>query len=175
MASQPLVQQLWRQTDFHYNLFAGKLGLQLDYLSAFRKIHLNLGEVKIGGVKNNNNEAYSLQVDTAKHGITITGNSGKGVFYGIQSLLSLSEPDGLVPHVTINDAPRYEYRGMELDVGRNFMPKSEILKMIEAMAMYKLNKFHFHLTDDEGWRLEIPGLPELTEVCLRYPGCSKRR
>lgn len=136
---------------------------------------MNLGEVKIGGVKNDNREAYSLQVDAIKNSVTITGNSAKGVFYGVQSLLSLSEPDGLVPHVTINDAPRYDYRGMELDVGRNFMPKSEILKMIEAMAMYKLNKFHFHLTDDEGWRLEIPGLPELTEVGLTYPGCSKRR
>jgi len=146
------------------SFLAGKLGLQLNYLSAFRKLHLNLGEVKIGGVKNDNREAYSLQVDAIKNTVTITGNSAKGVFYGVQSLLSLSEPDGLVPHVTINDAPRYDYRGMELDVGRNFMPKSEILKMIEAMAMYKLNKFHFHLTDDEGWRLEIPGLPELTEV-----------
>ena len=70
----------------------------------------------------------------------------------------------MVPNVIINDSPRYEFRGMELDVGRNFMPKSEVKKLIDAMAMYKLNKFHFHLTDDEGWRLEIPGLPELTEV-----------
>ena len=164
-----MVQQVCRKTALHHNLITGKLGLQLDYLSSFRKINLNLGEVKIGGVKTDNKEAYSLQVDAGTNSITITGNSAMGVFYGVQSLLSLSEPDGLVPQVTINDAPRYEYRGMELDVGRNFMPKSEILKMIEAMAMYKLNKFHFHLTDDEGWRLEIPGLPELTEVCLTYP------
>ena len=139
-------------------------------------MELKLGEVKIRGVKSDNEEAYSLQVDAGKHRILITGNSGTGVFYGIQSLLSLYEPDGLVPQVTINDAPRYEYRGMELDVGRNFMPKSEVLKMIDAMAMYKLNKFHFHLTDDEGWRLEIPGLPELTEVCLKkFLGCLKSR
>lgn len=156
-------------------LFAGKLGLQLDYLSAFRKINLKLGKVKIRGIKTDNKEAYSVQVDAGQHSITIIGNTAMGVFYGVQSLLSLSEPDGMVPHVTINDAPRYEYRGMELDVGRNFMPKSEILKMIEAMAMYKLNKFHFHLTDDEGWRLEIPGLPELTEVCLINPGCLKKQ
>jgi len=168
-----VVQQVWRKADVHHNLIAGKLGLQLDYLSSFRKINLNLGEVKIGGVKTDNKEAYSLQVDAGTNSIIITGNSAMGVFYGVQSLLSLSEPDGLVPQVTINDAPRYEYRGMELDVGRNFMPKSEILKMIEAMAMYKLNKFHFHLTDDEGWRLEIPGLPELTEVCLTYPDVQR--
>lgn len=53
---------------------------------------------------------------------------------------------------------------MHVDVGRNFHTKEEILKILDAMAMYKLNKFHFHLTEDEGWRLEIPGLPELTEV-----------
>ena len=143
---------------------AGKLGLQLDHMSSFRQIYLKIGEVKIARVKSSSQEAYTLQVNADSQSIVITGQSRVGVFYGVQSLLSLSEPDGMVPHVTINDAPRYEYRGMELDVGRNFMPKSEVLKLIDAMATYKLNKFHFHLTDDEGWRLEIPGLPELTEV-----------
>ena len=138
---------------------AGKLGLQLDHMSSFRQIHL-----KIARVKSSSQEAYTLQVNADSQSILITGQSRVGVFYGVQSLLSLSEPDGMVPHVTINDVPRYEYRGMELDVGRNFVPKSEVLKLIDAMATYKLNKFHFHLTDDEGWRLEIPGLPELTEV-----------
>lgn len=55
-------------------------------------------------------------------------------------------------------------KGMHADVGRNFVPKESILTLLEVMSMYKLNKFHFHLTDDEGWRLEIPGLEELTEV-----------
>ena len=58
---------------------------------------------------------------------------------------------------------------MHLDVARNFVPKDQVLKLIDVMAMYKLNKFHFHLTDDEGWRLEIPGLPELTEVNRPFP------
>lgn len=151
--------------DVHLLLFlADKLGLQLDHMSSFRQIHLKIGEVQIARVKSSSQEAYTLQVNADSQSIVITGQSRIGVFYGVQSLLSLSEPDGMVPHVTINDAPRYEYRGMELDVGRNFMPKSEVLKLIDAMATYKLNKFHFHLTDDEGWRLEIPGLPELTEV-----------
>ena len=151
--------------DVHLFLFlAGKLGLQLDHMSTFRQIHLKIGEVQIARVKSSSQEAYTLQVNADSQSIVITGQSRIGVFYGVQTLLSLSEPDGMVPHVTINDAPRYEYRGMELDVGRNFMPKSEVLKLIDAMATYKLNKFHFHLTDDEGWRLEIPGLPELTEV-----------
>ncbi|CAH3143871.1 unnamed protein product [Pocillopora meandrina] len=149
------------------SFLAGELGIQMDYLNSFRKLELKMGEVQIGGVRSDSKEAYSLKVDSSKHCISIIGNSPTGVFYGIQSLLSLNEPDGLVPHVAINDAPRYEYRGMELDVGRNFMPKGEVLKMIDAMAMYKLNKFHFHLTDDEGWRLEIPGLPELTEIGSR--------
>ena len=145
---------------------AAKLGVQADFKSAFRRIELKIGEVKIGGVKSNNEEAYNLQVDAINQYIIITGCSRAGVFWGIQSLLSLSEPNGMVPHVTINDSPRYGYRGMELDVGRNFMPKDEVMTLIDAMAMFKLNKFHFHLTDDEGWRLEIPGLPELTEVCI---------
>ena len=143
-------------------------------MSSFRQIKLKIGEVNIAGVKSDSKEAYSLQVNADSHGIEITGQSPVGVFYGVQSLLSLSEPDHMVPHLTINDAPRYEYRGMELDVGRNFMPKSEVLKLIDVMAMYKLNKFHFHLTDDEGWRLEIPGLPELTEVCITEKEASTR-
>ena len=154
-------------------IYAGKVGLQLNYMNSFRQIRLNIGEVKIDGIKSSSTESYRLQVDAGAQSIAITGQSHVGVFYGIQSLLSLDEPDGMVPHVTINDAPRYEYRGMELDVGRNFMPKSEVLKLIEAMAMYKLNKFHFHLTDDEGWRLEIPGLTELTEV-RKYINCYKK-
>ena len=66
------------------------------------------------------------------------------------------------------DFPRYHYRGMHIDVARNFHHKDDILRHLEAMATYKLNKFHFHLTDDEGWRLEIPELPELTEVSLGH-------
>ena len=96
----------------------------------------------------------------------VTGNGPAGVFYGVQTLLVLRSVEGKVPEVSIKDAPRYAYRGMHLDVGRNFMAKEHVLKLIDVMAMYKLNKFHFHLTDDEGWRLEIPGLPELTEVCI---------
>ena len=110
-------------------IYAGKVGLQLNYMSSFRQIRLNIGEVKIDGIKSSSTESYRLQVDASAQSIAITGQSQVGVFYGIQSLLSLNEPDGMVPHLTINDAPRYEYRGMELDVGRNFMPKSEVLKL----------------------------------------------
>lgn len=143
---------------------SGKLGLEIDPLRSFRQIHLKVDEIKIAGITSESKEAYMLEVNAETQKITITGQSRVGVYYGIQSLLSLSEPEGVVPKVIINDSPRFEYRGMELDVGRNFMPKNEVKKLIDTMAMYKLNKFHFHLTDDEGWRLEIPGLPELTEV-----------
>lgn len=111
-------------------------------------------------------EWYSLVVDPSKELITITGKGPAGVFYGVQTLLALRNSEGRVPKVTIKDAPRYSYRGMHLDVARNFKAKEHVFKLLDAMAMYKLNKFHFHLTDDEGWRLEIPGLPELTEVKL---------
>ena len=125
---------------------------------------MKIGEVKIKGVKSAARGAYNLKVDAVGETITIMGHSVKGVFHGVQSLLSLSDLDGRAPEVTINDAPRYEYRGMHIDVARNFMPKEQIMELIDTMAMYKLNKLHLHLTDDEGWRLEIPGLPELTEV-----------
>lgn len=95
--------------------------------------------------------------------IQITGVSAAGVFWGVQTLLSITH-EGRVPNTVILDEPRFEYRGMSLDVARNFVDKVEVFKLLEVMATYKLNKFHFHLTDDEGWRLEIPGLPELTEV-----------
>ncbi|MGL5533959.1 MAG: family 20 glycosylhydrolase, partial [Plesiomonas shigelloides] len=89
-----------------------------------------------------------------------------GAFYGLQSLISLIPMDGskTIATVTVKDMPRFEHRGMHADVGRNFHNKESILRLLDQMAAYKLNKFHFHLSDDEGWRLEIPGLPELTDV-----------
>jgi hexosaminidase len=69
-----------------------------------------------------------------------------------------------LPAVVVVDAPRFAYRGFQLDVARNFQPKQVVFKWLDLMARYKLNKFHFHLTDDEGWRLEIAGLPELTSI-----------
>ncbi|GFR93969.1 beta-hexosaminidase [Elysia marginata] len=76
--------------------------------------------------------------------------------------LNLSHPS--IPSCCVHDAPRYPYRGMHVDISRNFQEKQEILRLLDLMAAYKMNKFHFHLTDDEGWRLEIPGLEELTEI-----------
>lgn len=115
--------------------------------------------------------AYNLLI-SPEEGIIITGTDDDGVFYGIQSLRSLIPieelklKDGTISFkgTEVNDFPRFAFRGMSLDVGRNFQTKDAVLKLLDAMAFYKLNYFQFHLTDDEGWRLEIPGIPELTEV-----------
>jgi len=113
------------------------------------------------------NESYQLEVNVSEELIKITGTGKAGVFYGVQTLLALMDDKGLVPQVSIKDSPRYSYRGLMLDVVRNFQPKGEVMKLLDVMAVYKMNKFHFHLSDNEGWRLEIPGLEELTSVSKR--------
>jgi hexosaminidase len=130
-------------------------------------VHLEVGHV----ADQESPEAYSLVVDPAE-GVRIVGNSPAGVFNGLQSLRGLLPvaPAGRglsLPAVRIVDAPRFAYRGFFLDVARNFQPKAEVLRVLDLMARYKLNVFHFHLTDDEGWRIEIPGLPELIAVGSR--------
>lgn len=108
--------------------------------------------------------AYQLQIGANE--AVVTGFDQAGVFYGLQSVLSLIPSDGelKVARLEAKDAPRFDYRGIQLDVGRNFHSKDAVMRLLDQMAAYKLNKFHFHLTDDEGWRIEIPGLPELTDI-----------
>jgi len=125
-------------------------------------------------------EAYSLVVDPAQ-GIRIVGVSPAGVFYGLQSLRNLlpapAPRAGLtLPAIRVVDAPRFGYRGFMLDVARNFHPKAAVLRTIDLLARYKLNVLHLHLTDDEGWRVEIAGLTELTTVGARrgHPPDSDR-
>jgi hexosaminidase len=115
-------------------------------------------------------EAYTLEI--GPHGIRIVGNTAAGVFYGLQSLRSLlPEPAPgkplVLPALSLRDAPRFAYRGLMLDVARNFQPQSSVLRTLDLMARYKLNVLHLHLTEDEGWRVEIPGLPELTALGAR--------
>ena len=116
-------------------------------------------------------EAYSLVVDPVQ-GVRIVGVSPAGVFYGLQSLRGLlpapTPRAGLVlPAIRVVDAPRFGYRGLMLDVARNFQPKPVVLRVLDLLARYKLNVFHLHLTEDEGWRIEMPSLPELTAVGAR--------
>ena len=130
--------------------------------------------LEIGAVQGQSSpEAYDLTIDPPT-GIRIVGASPAGVFYGLQTFRELlpappPTPGGGVtlPALHIVDAPRFGYRGFMLDVARNFHPKAAVLRTLDVMARYKLNVFHMHLTDDEGWRVEIAGLPELTTVGAR--------
>lgn len=110
-------------------------------------------------------EAYLLEI--APERVLVRGADAHGVFNGLQSLAQLLAPDGLLPCGKVEDAPRFAYRGMMLDVARHFSSVDTVLRLLDCMASYKLNRFHFHLTDDEGWRLAIAALPELTEVGAR--------
>ena len=115
-------------------------------------------------------EAYTLNV--TPDGITVAASTPAGLFYGIQSLKTAMpaspwmKPQAsiAVPCLTVKDEPRFSYRAVMLDVARNFQSKQQVLKLISLMAVYKMNTLHLHLTDDEGWRIEIPSLPELTAI-----------
>lgn len=106
-------------------------------------------------------EGYRLTV--TPDSILLTGRDA-GLFYGMQTLLQLLSDQTTIPCLTITDAPRYGYRGLMLDVSRHFFTVGQIKDLLDLMAYYKLNRFHWHLTDDQGWRLEIKSLPELTRT-----------
>ncbi|MGC8865117.1 MAG: family 20 glycosylhydrolase [Bacteroidales bacterium] len=115
-------------------------------------------------------EGYQLKVSARQ--VRIEAATSAGAFYGCQTLQALLPVDSLlrkanifpIPLVSIEDRPRFNYRGMHLDVARNFIPLDNLLKIIDLLSFYKVNYLHLHLTDDEGWRIEIPALPELTQV-----------
>lgn len=104
-------------------------------------------------------EGYELVV--TKEGIDLKGGSEAGIFYGKQTLCQLLTPQG-IPCVIIKDTPRFKYRGLHVDVSRHFFPKEEIMKVMDAMAFYKLNTLHLHLTDAGGWRIQMEQYPKLT-------------
>ncbi len=110
-------------------------------------------------------ESYTLSVTSQR--IEIRATSGAGLFYGMQTLLQLMQPASIgsysVPSVEIEDTPRFAYRGLMLDVSRHFSTKEFIKKQIDALAYYKINRLHLHLTDAAGWRLEIKKYPLLTD------------
>lgn len=115
---------------------------------------------------NGKSESYTLEIDDDK--IDIVGSDNAGVFYAMQSLLNLLPANSKgaveVPQLELEDSPRYGWRGMHYDNGRNYHGKEAMFKLVEQMARYKMNKLHWHFSEDEGWRLEIPGLPELTDI-----------
>jgi hexosaminidase len=161
-------------------------GLGADAVAAFKARIARLGVAlnDAGGVPINvsidpanpafqgksTSEAYTLTIDAAS--VTVVGGDARGAFWGLQTVAGLLPGDctrnRALPQVTVAyDAPRYAYRGAQMDLSRNFHPKAEVLKVLDQMAAYKLNTLHMHLADDEGWRLEIPGLPELTSLGAR--------
>ncbi|MCZ2460861.1 MAG: family 20 glycosylhydrolase [Chitinophagales bacterium] len=161
-----------------------------DYLTRFYRIKLRTTPTPIGNnvirltfsnpfttVQN----GYKLTVDG--NGITIAGDNANSVFNGIQTLIQLLPAPGSslrlpVPYCEITDYPRFSYRGMHLDCCRHFFPIDYIKKYIDFLALHKMNYFHWHLTDDQGWRIEIKKYPKLTQVggwrngtiIGRYPG-----
>ncbi|MGB0931934.1 MAG: family 20 glycosylhydrolase, partial [Chitinophagales bacterium] len=150
-------------------VLGAKMRIEVGNKKTRKAIHLRRDtSLQVNGVAT---EAYHLKF-SEEDGISITGNDGHGIFYGIQSFLSLlpvevyETPKDIlkVPMITLLDAPRFPYRAIYLDVARNFQKKEAIFKMLNIMAFYKLNTLVLGLSNDEGWRLEIEGLPELTKV-----------
>jgi len=162
------------RTTISYDNPSGKavaemLALKLDQASGFT---IKVKEGSRGAIQLNINkevnsrlgtEGYTLSV-TLKN-IIISANQPAGLFYGMQSLLQIMPPEcKCAPAVNITDYPRFPWRGIMLDVSRNFFTKEEVKKYIDEIAGFKFNTFHWHLTDDNGWRIEIKSLPKLTEV-----------
>lgn len=107
-------------------------------------------------------EGYSLAISAT--GIKLIGHDAAGVFYGTQTLLQLIHQQGNLPFVQIKDYPRFGYRGMHLDVGRRIFSVTFLKKYLDLLALYKFNTFHWHLTEDQGWRIEIKRYPKLQSV-----------
>lgn len=158
-----------------------------DYLLSTRKLSKKhaMGNNALAPAKNKQNnilfttkgadglpdEGYKLEI--TPQGIVLIGRKA-GLFYGIQSLIQLlseEESDLLkLPCMTITDYPRFSYRGLMLDVSRHFFTVAEVKNLLDMMSHYKLNRFHWHLTDDQGWRIEIKSFPKLTQVgAFRVP------
>ena len=142
----------------------------LEYLP-LRQVTSKDGDVRLVLDKKMQSEEYLLCIDDK--GIEIRGGGYGGVFNGLQSLLQLMPAEIYakelklplsIGHITVSDAPRYEYRGFLLDVARTYMPLHEVKRAIDYMAFLKLNKLHFHLVDNTGWRIEIKAHPELAKV-----------
>ena len=156
--AEMLAQKLSQPTGYSFNL-----------LEKSGAIQFNLNKTAVPQL---GKEGYTLESTT--NGVVITANTQAGLFYGMQTLLQLLPKEiesktpvtavWSVPCVKITDYPRFGWRGLMLDVSRNFFTKEEVKSYLDRMAEYKFNTFHWHLSDDNGWRIEIKSLPKLTEI-----------
>ncbi|WP_278624401.1 family 20 glycosylhydrolase [Parabacteroides gordonii] len=153
------------------NYLSGLLSRSTGYIYNVREGDGDIS-LAVSDIAGQNEGAYTLDVSSGK--VQIKGNTYGGVISGIESLRQLlpaeiespevvSDITWSVPAVQITDAPRFGWRGLMLDVSRHFYTKEEVKELLDMMALYKLNKFHWHLTDDQGWRVEIKKYPLLTE------------
>lgn len=170
-------------TTIGFNTREGKMvaGMLADKLNQPTGFKLKTKQTKVANIQFNLNrapldklgkEGYTL-VSNAK-GVTITANESAGLFYGMQTLLQLlpkeieskevTKSKWTIPGVMISDYPRFNWRGLMLDVSRHFFNKEDVKSYIDQMARFKFNTFHMHLTDDNGWRVEIKSLPKLTQI-----------
>lgn len=159
-------EELESAANLFSDLWAVPMGTRLPVHSSDGDIHLVLDESL-------EMEAYSLHID--EDGVLLKAGDASGAFYGMQTLHQMLPADisgrgpalntrWTLPQVHIEDAPRFGYRGLHLDVGRHFFDVAFVKRYIDVMSRYKLNVFHWHLTEDQGWRVEIDAFPRLTEV-----------
>ena len=169
-----------RSTTIVYPATNEKMHRTADFLATFIK-EMTGTEVRVSDKEKSSNaiilavdstmghpEGYKLQITPEK--VLLTGGSEAGVFYGIQTIhkalpiLKDGKVAAALPAGTVTDFPRFRYRGFMIDVGRHFFPVSYLKQMIDLMALHNINYFHWHLTEDQGWRIEINKYPKLTEI-----------
>ena len=167
------------ETKFYTNLSAESRQALTDYLEGTSLGSVPFAESATGnnGIELNlcdssivtGNEAYRIEID--KKGVRLSANTETGIFYGLQTLLQLlnNGDNKTLPALTINDSPRFPYRGLHLDVSRHFFDKEFVKKQLDAMAYFKMNRLHWHLTDGAGWRIEIKKYPRLTSFAAWRP------
>lgn len=151
-----------------------------DQINGFIRIHTlpdkGRGSIELLIDDQSDIKPSGYQLRVRRHKIRITAKDPSGLFYGVQSLKQLVPEDGTgkIPCLDIKDFPSFGWRGLMLDCSRTFLSKAYVLKYIDRLAAIKMNVLHLHLTDDQGWRIEIKKYPELTRVCSnfdpQYPG-----
>lgn len=159
-------ESLQREAEFlqQYLKEATRLNLQLVQKRAKKVRYIELA------VSPNVKESEGYVLTVSQKGVSIHGGSAAGVFYGIQTLRKAVKEGSIMNPVVITDAPRFNWRGMHLDCSRHFFPVAFVKKFIDLLALHNMNRFHWHLTDDQGWRIEIKKWPKLISVGSQRTG-----